>query len=47
MSVTVCKDKAGTEASMRVAKEWIQKNASTIGSKPPVVAEGSVMIHIK
>ncbi|HXV23503.1 MAG TPA: hypothetical protein VED46_04510 [Alphaproteobacteria bacterium] len=46
MSVTVCKDKAGTEASMRVAKDWIQKNASTIGSKPPAVTEGSVTVHI-
>jgi hypothetical protein len=46
LSVTVCKDKAGTEASMRAAKEWIQKNASALGSNPPAVAEGSVVIQI-
>jgi len=46
VSVTVCKDKAGTEASMRVAKEWIQKNASNISSAPPAVAEGPVLVQI-
>src|SRR4029078_4656649 len=43
LSVTVCKDKAGTEASMRVAKEWIQKNAAALGSNPPAVAGGPVV----
>lgn len=46
LSVTVCKDKAGTEASMRVAKEWIQKNAAALGSNPPTVAEGPVFMQI-
>ena len=27
-SVTVCPDKAGTDESSRVARDWIQKNAS-------------------
>jgi len=46
LSVTVCKDKAGTDASMRVAKEWIQKNAATVGSNPPAVAEGPVFLQV-
>ena len=47
VSVTVCQDKKGCDESMRVAKEWIQKNASGLGSGPPSVAEGVVIIHTK
>jgi restriction endonuclease Mrr len=47
VSVTVCKDKAGVEESVKVAREWIQKNASNIHANPPVVTEGSVIVQIK
>ena len=47
MSVTVCKDKAGADESLKVAREWIQKNASNIHANPPVVTEGSVILEIK
>lgn len=47
VSVTVCQDKKGCDESMRVAKEWIQKNASGLGSGPPSVAEGVVIIQTK
>jgi len=47
ITVTVCQDKAGTDESLRVAREWIQKNASGIGSSPPAVSEGSVVIQIR
>ena len=30
MSVTVCNDKAGADQSLKVAREWIEKNASSI-----------------
>jgi hypothetical protein len=46
MSVTVCKDKAGTDESTRVAKEWIQEHASELGSKLPTVEVGSVIVQI-
>jgi hypothetical protein len=46
MSVTVCTDKAGTDESLKVARDWIQKNASNTNANPPVVAEGSVMVQI-
>ena len=32
MAVTVCEDKAGTDESTRLAKEWIQEHASELGS---------------
>jgi hypothetical protein len=46
-SVTVCQDKAGTDESSRLAKEWIGKNAADLGAGPPVVVEGSVILHLK
>lgn len=45
MSVTVCKDKAGTDESLRVAREWISKNAANISASPPQVAEGPVIVQ--
>ena len=47
VTVTVCQDKAGTDESLRVAREWIQKNASDVGSSAPVVSEGTVVVQIK
>ena len=44
-SVTVCQDKAGTDESLRVAKEWIAKNAGNTGA--PKVSEGSVILQLK
>ena len=46
-SVTVCQDNAGTDESLRVAKDWIQKNASNISASPPAVSEGSVILQLK
>jgi len=42
-SITVCKDKAGSDASLKVAREWIQKNTSHIRANPPIVTEGPVI----
>ena len=47
VSVTVCKDKAGADESLKVARDWIQKNASNTGASPPTVMEGSVILQIK
>jgi hypothetical protein len=46
-SVTVCQDKAGTDESVRAAREFIAKNAGNTGAGAPQVAEGSVMVHLK
>ena len=46
-SVTVCEDKAGTDESLRVARDWIQKNASSISAGAPAVSEGSVILQLK
>ena len=47
VTVTVCQDKAGTDESVRIAREWMQKNASSIGANPPAVSEGAVVLHLK
>ena len=47
VSVTVCEDKAGADESLKVARDWIQKNASNIGASPPTIMEGSVILQIK
>lgn len=44
-SVTVCKDKAGVDESVRVARDWIIKNASSANVGAPMVTDGSVIIH--
>ena len=46
VTVTVCQDKAGTDQSLQVARDWIQKNASDLGTSPPAVSEGSVVLQL-
>jgi hypothetical protein len=45
LPMTVCQDKAGTEESVRLSKEWISKNAANISVGAPKVSHGSVVIH--
>ena len=45
-SVTICQDKAGTDESIRIAREWIGLNASSLGASPPTVVEGSVILQL-
>lgn len=46
-SVSVFQDKAGTDESVRVAREWIAKNAANIGAAPPAISEGTVILEVK
>ena len=45
ISVTVCQDKAGTDASVRAAADFIRQNMTAQGD-PPVVSEGDTILHI-
>jgi len=47
VTVTVCEDKAGTDESLRVARDWIQENASDLHTSPPAVSEGSVLLSMR
>ena len=46
VTVTVCEDKAGTDASLQVARDWVAANASDVGAGAPTVAEGPVEMHL-
>ena len=46
VTVTVCQDKAGTDQSLQVARDWIRQNASDLGASPPAVSEGSVVLQL-
>lgn len=46
VSVTVCQDKAGTDQSIQVARDWIQQNASNLSTSPPAISEGTVILQL-
>jgi hypothetical protein len=46
VTVTACQDKAGTDESVQVARDWVAANASDIGVGPPSVLEGPVGMHL-
>ena len=46
ISVTVCQDKAGTDESLQLARNWIQENAVDLDTSAPSVSEGSVIVQL-
>jgi uncharacterized protein (UPF0218 family) len=46
VTVTICQDKAGTDESLEVARNWIKENASDLSTSPPAVSEGTVLVSI-
>jgi hypothetical protein len=46
-SVSIYQDKAGTEESSRIAREWIANNAPNTSVAAPSISEGSVIVHLK
>jgi len=46
VSVTVCADKAGTDASTLAAHEWVATNAAALDVREPVVADGDVVLQL-
>ena len=46
-TVSVFQDKAGVDESIKVARDWIGKNASNAGAAAPTVSEGTVILHAK
>jgi hypothetical protein len=45
LSVTVCEDKAATEKSVQVARDWIRQNL-TASANPPEVLDGDVILQL-
>ena len=46
-SVSVYQDKAGTDESIRVARDWIAKNVGNLGIARPTVSEGTVAFKLQ
>jgi hypothetical protein len=44
-TVTVCQDKAGTDESVKRAREWVAANGAAIGAAAPIVTEGGAGIY--
>lgn len=45
VTITVCRDKAGTDESIKLARNWVMTNASGLGAHPPSISEGRVVLH--
>lgn len=45
-SLSVYRDKAGADASVRVARDWTARNATHLKAAPPTVAEGTVILKL-
>jgi hypothetical protein len=45
VSVTVFKNKAGTDESTRRAAEWVRENAPGLSVSAPALHQGNVIIH--
>ena len=46
VTVTVCEDKAGTDESLQVARNWIQENASDLDVGAPAVTDGTAVLQL-
>jgi hypothetical protein len=44
VTITVCQNKAGTDESLKVARDWVAAHASDVGAAAPVVSEGPIDI---
>lgn len=46
VTVTICTNKEGADASSRIARDWVQENASDLDLRPPAISEGQVAISV-
>ncbi len=45
MTVSIFEDKAGADASSRLAQDWIRQNLSSMIKNAPVIVTGEVVMH--
>jgi hypothetical protein len=45
MTATMCQDKSGCDESVKIARDWISKNASDTGVAAPQINEGEVLLR--
>lgn len=46
-TVTLCEDEAGIEESNLRAHDWITRHASHLGTNPPEITHGSVVLYLR
>ncbi len=46
-SISVFDTKAGSEESVKAAREFVARNASHIGANPPTVVEGTAILQVQ
>jgi hypothetical protein len=46
MTATMCQDKSGCDESVKIARDWISKNASNTGVGAPQITEGEVLLRV-
>ena len=46
-TMTICETKTSTDESVALARDWVAKNAASLGLGAPTITEGSVAIHMK
>jgi hypothetical protein len=44
LTLTVCRDKTGTDESSRRAADWVKENISATAD-PPMISEGGTVVH--
>jgi len=44
-TVTVCKDKAGTDESVKRARDWVAENGAAFNAAPPAISEGGAEVY--
>lgn len=44
-SLSAFADEAGTAESVRIARDWVAKNAGQTGAAAPIVREGTTILH--
>ena len=46
ITITVCQDKAGTDESVQLARNWIGDNAADLDTAAPAVSDGPVVLQL-
>lgn len=46
-TITICESQSGTDESVAKAKDWLTKNAASLGLGAPTVTQGKVALHMR
>jgi hypothetical protein len=46
-TISIYQDKAGTDESSRVARDWVAQHLGSAAVPAPTISEGAVILHLK